>query len=84
MILRYARHQLVLDYLRCGWHIITSAELGYHSQWAVLMQCLCDCRCVEPTLAARRMPPAATEAAAMSCFATGIATGLVTMRWYLG
>ena len=48
MIFRYVQHQFVLDYLRCGWHI-ASADLGYHAQFAVLMQWLCDCRCVEPS-----------------------------------
>jgi hypothetical protein len=37
MIFRYVRHQSVLG------------DLGYDSQWAVLMQWLCDCRCVEST-----------------------------------
>jgi hypothetical protein len=49
MIFRYVRRHLVLDYLRCGWHI-ASADLGHHSQWAVLMCWVCDCRCAEPTL----------------------------------
>lgn len=47
LIFRFVRHERVLDYLMCGWHI-AQVDLGHHSEWAVLMQWLCECPMVEP------------------------------------
>lgn len=44
---RFVRHERVIMYLQLGWHI-AQADLGHHSQWAILMQWLCPCRMVEP------------------------------------
>lgn len=47
MIFRIVVHERVLDYLNCGWHI-AETDLGYHTQFSVLMQWLCPCEPVEP------------------------------------
>jgi hypothetical protein len=46
-VFRYVRHPDVIDYLRLGWHI-AEADLGRHSEWAILMEWLCQCNMVEP------------------------------------
>ena len=46
-IFRFVVHERVLDYARLGWWIVET-DLGHHSEYAVLMQWLCDCKVVEP------------------------------------
>jgi hypothetical protein len=47
MIYRYVRHERVLDYLMCGWHILVP-DLAHHGEWSVIMAWLCNCKIAEP------------------------------------
>jgi len=44
---RIVPHHYVLDYARLGWDI-AEANIGYHAEWAVLMEWLCNCPIREP------------------------------------
>ena len=45
---RLVRHENVLDYLKCGWHI-AETDIGlHHSYYSVLLSWICQCQPVEP------------------------------------
>lgn len=48
MLFRYVVHSRVLDYARIGWHIADTLDGTGHGNYAILMQWLCACPCVEP------------------------------------